>query len=199
MSNTKEKIIEFYKVQGAQYIENSPGSVGWSSEEAQYSRFQALYDIGATKEDIILDYGCGIGHLIDFLQNKGHNTEQTYFGIDILNEFILAANIVYPDHSFQTSDIYEVNESFDYVFGSGTFTISMLEDEMLNAIRQAYKVANKGFAFNLMHVEHKMSSNEYFKTYEPEKVLKLLQTEFKNITINDSYALKEDFTVYILK
>jgi SAM-dependent methyltransferase len=200
MTKYKEKIIDFYKVRGVTYLENTAGSVGWSSDEAQYKRFEILCNIGVTDKDTILDYGCGLGHLIDFLKERGfNNTEKNYFGIDILNPFVLGAKELYPDHKFQTAEIYEIKKQFDYVLGSGTFTISMPWDETLQAIRHVYGLINKGFAFNLMNNKHRLSGNEFFRTYTPEGVLETLQNEYNNIKIISDYAPDQDFTIYIYK
>lgn len=195
----KEQIIDFYKVRGITELENSAASVGWSSPDTQQLHFKVLYNIGVNKEDTILDYGCGLGHLIDFLQTQGSNTQHQYFGIDILNEFILAAKKLYPGHQFQTANIYDIDKHFDYVFGSGTFTICTPLEEMLNALQHTFKLVNKGISFNLMNVKHKLSTNKYFSTYDPEKLLPILQSHFNNVEIINNYSPEKNFTVYIRK
>jgi SAM-dependent methyltransferase len=199
MTSCKESIIDFYKVRGDVYLENTSISVGWSSNKAQQERFQVLLDIGVTKEDTILDYGCGLGHLIDFLKERNFETEKTYCGLDILDSFILAAKEFYPNHKFIAGEISNIKQNFDYVLGSGTFTISMPWEETLQAIKHVYSIMNKGFAFNLMHKEHPMGKNNYFKTYDPNNVLNILQSNFKTVKLIDNYASKKDFTIYIYK
>jgi SAM-dependent methyltransferase len=207
----KEEIIDFYKVRGTAElgieIENSVQSVGWakepeqgwSREEAQRKRFEVLYDIGASKDSTIIDYGCGLGHMIDFLKDKGHNTQEQYLGVDILEEFVNTAKKIYPGHRFITGDIYDVEGSYDYVLASGAFTIRATKERMLKAISYALRVANKGVAFNLLHEKHLLSVNDNFQTYNPEILLDELKRFYDNVDIVNNYLPDKDFTIYIKK
>ena len=40
----------------------------YSSKESQYLRFKYLTEIANIRESTILDYGCGLGHLYNFLK-----------------------------------------------------------------------------------------------------------------------------------
>lgn len=211
MDTYKEQIIDFYKVRGVAElgieIEDSAQSVGWAREEeqgwsreqAQFKRFDVLYNIGATKENTVIDYGCGLGHMIDFLKFKDHNTKEQYLGVDILDEFIATARKNYPEHKFVAGDIYSVTDNYDYVLASGVFTIKTSTQRMLDAISHAYSIVNNGVAFNLLHKEHALSVNDNFVTYEPQMVLDILKPFYDNIEIIDNYLPKKDFTVYIHK
>jgi SAM-dependent methyltransferase len=199
MNCDEEQIIEYYKVQGITEIINAAERVGWVDEQSQYLRFDVFYNLGITSCSTILDYGCGLGHMIDYLKGKGHNTEKDYLGLDILENFILAAKKIYPEHKFIAGDIYDIEQCYDYVLASGTFTIGTTEEQMLKAIKKAYTLANKGIAFNLMHNEHPLSVEKHLHTYNPTVLIETLKKEYKNVTLIDDYLPKKDFTIYINK
>lgn len=194
-----KQIIDYYKVKGISEIINAAERVGWVNEESQYLRFEIFYNLGINPESTIIDYGCGLGHMIDFLQERGHKTETNYIGIDILNEFILAAKKIYPKHKFITGDIFDVKQTSDYILASGTFTIGISEAQMLIALRQAYNLAKQGIAFNLMHYKHPLSKEKHLHTYDPNMLVKKLKNEYKDVLLIDHYMPDKDFTIYISK
>ena len=47
----------------------------------------------------LLDYGCGFGDLYGYLLSE--NLSLTYYGIDVIDEFISQARIKYPNGNFK--------------------------------------------------------------------------------------------------
>ena len=64
---------------------HSHESVGWISKERQNLRFEKLL-IGINEKDSVLDFGCGLGALAEYMREN--NFECGYVGIDIVREFI---------------------------------------------------------------------------------------------------------------
>ena len=60
--------------------------LGWESKEAQYMRFEIFTSNVDIKNKKILDVGCGLGNLLEYLIDKGINIE--YTGVDILEDII---------------------------------------------------------------------------------------------------------------
>ena len=61
-------------------------SVGWlDGQEAQSRRFEALLRIGVRGDDSVLDLGCGVGHLLDYIRGDAAQPPvrlRAYTGVD---------------------------------------------------------------------------------------------------------------------
>ena len=79
----------------------------WPDKNDLEKRFKTLLEINKSKKfDSILDFGCGIGLLVDYM-NK-HNLEvNDYIGIDISGKFISYAKKKASLYAFIKQDIME--------------------------------------------------------------------------------------------
>ena len=90
-----------------------------------------------------------MGHYTEYLNYLEYPLKK-YTGIDINELYIKSCNDRLPGLRFLCGEIYDLNERFDYVVGSGVFTVAMSNNEILDAIAYAYKISNKGVCFNLL-------------------------------------------------
>lgn len=193
MSNN---IIDFYN----QYLDafplTEPSAVGWTNETTQHKRFEALFDVGISDGNTILDYGCGLGHLNKYIALNGPKNIY-YCGIDINPNYIAMAQQLYPNQIFMVSDIetVEIKPVVNYVIGSGVFTYGIGIDEMVSKVEKAYELAQNGVAFNFLNEE---SGIYGLITYNKKEVINKL-SHIGNIQFADNYLGKEDFTIYIKK
>jgi SAM-dependent methyltransferase len=199
MSRTKFKsgILEFYNTHLiiTNDIDNT-NSVAWSNKEAQETRFETLYGIGITKDDTVLDLGCGLGHLTDFIEERGYDLSK-YTGLDINKRYVEICEERKPGVRFVCGEIFDLNESFDYVIGSGVFTVLMSKNEVLEAISHAFDTCKKGVAFNFLTKEF---INEYWvNSFKPNEFYSELSAIYPKIKLVTDYYGNEDFTVYIYK
>jgi trans-aconitate methyltransferase len=97
-------------------------SVNWGSKESQKKRFEVLMDINKDFiKSSVIDVGCGLGHLVDFLKDK--NFQGVYYGIDVLQEMVDKAQRRHPDVVFKKQELWDCSDkSYDYVCMSGVFT-----------------------------------------------------------------------------
>lgn len=193
MSNS---IIDFYNQYLANFSITSPSAVGWTDEVTQHKRFKALFDIGVSDGDTILDYGCGLGHLNNYITLNGPKMIY-YCGIDINPNYIAMAHQLYPNRIFMVSDIenVKINPGVDYVIGSGVFTYGVSIDQVISKISVAYNLARKGVAFNFLN---KKSGLDGLLMYNPKEMVKKL-SHIGPVELVDNYLGKEDFTIYIKK
>lgn len=88
---------------------------GWGTPEGQTARFNALARAANYRGGSVVDYGCGTGAMLPYLESLGYPF--TYLGLD-MNPAILGSNagsfhLIAPDTvDFPTAD---------YVFASGLF------------------------------------------------------------------------------
>lgn len=174
----------------------SAEAVAWSSEKTQLIRFEKLFDIGVTPEDTLLDFGCGLGHMVDFLETKNYPTSN-YLGVDINPNYILYATQMHPNVKFKNSDIFGITDNFDYIVASGVFTVLTPLEYMFSAINKSFELCNKGFAFNALNEEY--FQFEEFNTFNPNALYDKIKTEYTNVKLVDGYLDNEDFTIYIYK
>lgn len=177
---------------------NTAPSVGWNNNVTQEIRFKTLYDIGIDIESKVLDFGCGVGHFFDYISKLGHCLDN-YVGIDINQRSISIAQQTHPDISFKTCEIFDLSDHFDYVIGSGVFTVKMLKSDIMGAIDYAYKICNKGLAFNFLTEEYVGDYKVMFNGFNPISFYKEIQNRYPNSVLIMGYLGNEDFTIYIKK
>ena len=84
----------------------------------------------------VLDYGCGLGHLFEYINSR--NPRIKYYGVDIVPEFVSACRKKYGKYA--NFDLIKHDEqisgTFDIVFASGVFNIKAGDE-----------LASKGYAY----------------------------------------------------
>src|SRR5690606_10729201 len=101
-------------------------SVRWSNPSDQVTRFRALLGIADVANQSVLDVGCGMGELYKYLLQQQIPVQ--YTGIDIVPEFIQAAQKHFIDVDFYTQDVFEVESKYDYVLASGALSFKVKDN-----------------------------------------------------------------------
>lgn len=187
-------IIDVYDMYLEDYPITTPMAVGWTTQETQEKRFKTLFSIGIEDNSSLLDYGCGLGHLNDYMLNNSHS-DINYTGIDINPKYIVYANQLYPGKNFICSDLEDIEGKFDYVIGSGVFTWFVQMNEVIKKIEMAYNMCNKGVAFNFLD---ERSGLFPLNLYNPDDMVRRLSHIAKPELI-EGYLENEDFTIYLKK
>jgi SAM-dependent methyltransferase len=166
-------------------------SVGWLSTERQKLRFEKLLDGLELRDTKILDFGCGLGALCGFLDEKGIKCD--YSGIDIVDSFVKKASLDYPKASFAKASILDIEDSFDYVFSSGTYAFCSKE-LFFEYAKKSFELARCEYRFNMLL---NARSSGYLRLSESELKKVLSQIGGKS-TFQYGY-LENDITVCISK
>ncbi|MDP3646113.1 MAG: class I SAM-dependent methyltransferase [bacterium] len=189
-------LITFYDRLIEKYGPNDPRALNWRNAESQERRFQVLTEIENLENASILDAGCGVGDLYDFL--RCHVRQFSYEGIDINKNFIESARTKYPGITFGLMDVakYEGVKS-DYSFASGllSFKTSNHKELYFGYIKRIFDLSNKGVAFNMLNIEHH-DDNETYAAYSVGEVHNFCSGLTGKIKICQDY-LPYDFTVYL--
>ncbi len=185
----------YYSEKLSRHRSSSAEAVGWS-EYLQERLFDCLVEIIDDHNHFsILDVGCGLGHLAGHLASLGYCTYD-YTGIDIVEEMIQKAEILYRNHLFLKADFlkYSFFRNYDYTFCSGTLNIItdhhfFTQDEYITAfIARLYHLAKKGCAFNLLSSRSADlfpdTGNFYYA--DPVFIRKICSRICKNVTIDDN-------------
>lgn len=193
-------IADSYKKSFDQYGD-SPKSMHWWSDRAniRYSRLLRFLNI---EEGRILDIGCGLGNLNEYIRlaYKIPNTYR-YLGVDFLPDFIEKAKEKYPwdGVKFICGDldqpqIYESIKEWNPVWGvaSGIFNspshsgANECYDFMLSTMQRCFSLCQKGVSFNFVtdRVDFKREDMAY---HSPIKVLEWAYSLTKNVILDNSY------------
>ena len=170
--------------------------VKWASKESQFTRFKVLCEIASDSfQSRILDVGCGLGHLVDYLLSQSFTG--TYEGIDIVDQMVVNAKKRHPTFDFKTNDIDAiVCGSVDYVMASGLFAFVDL-NLIQEMIPQLFLRATKGLAFNCLSTAavHKEADVFY---QDPTEIINFCKSITPTVMLRHDY-MPHDFTIYMMK
>ena len=170
--------------------------VKWASAESQRIRFEVLCEIA---EDFfkssILDVGCGLGHLIDYLLSNQFSG--LYKGIDTVDQMIVASKKRYPLFDFETNVLDSIqNAAYDYVIASGIFTF-VNWPSMQSTIEKLFLCSKKGVAFNSLSAFAIEKEAEIFYP-DPRSVFEFCKKITSNVVLRQDY-MPHDFTIYLYR
>lgn len=180
------------------------GILGWESEEAQRLRFDMLLSSLNLEGKALLDVGCGMGNLLEYIKSKGINV--SYTGVDILEKMIEQAKNKQLNANFYHVDIFKNNifrdGSFDVIYASGIFNLNLGNNRafLVNALELFFKLSSKAVVFNLLHCASPDREDKYFY-FHPNEISEIL-TGFSNAIEKVEFVeeyLKNDFTVVCKK
>ena len=174
-------------------------AVGWINQQTQRLRFINLSLVGDLEGKTVLDLGCGLGALFEFIQTEELACD--YKGIDISKKMVKRARENYPGVSFESIDFLskKYHSEFDFILASGAFSMPV-EDPysyLEKMIRKMLDLAKDGVAFNCLSDRSPVHLAETrFMYYNPSKVLELALSISPYVSISHHY-LPNDFTVFI--
>lgn len=175
-------------------------ALGWRDEAQQRLRFRILTEIADCSGASVLDVGCGFGDLLDYLRAKGQ-PPASYTGTDLNPALLDIARERHPEASFHTAGDLSgfADDSHDFLFVSGLFNFR-IEDNvgfLQTLIRDCYRVARRGVAFNCLgsFVDYQ---DEHLYYHREQDVFAFGKSLTRFVTLRADYPLYE-FTVYLFK
>ena len=182
-----------------------------SSRATQETRMMVLLkDLKIKKNEKILDFGCGTGHLYKFFKKKKLNIH--YTGIDVADKIIQYNIKIYknnPRVKFINFDILNTNKrigNYDYVFISGTFNNKIKNNWvwMKKCLKFLFQRTKKVLVFNNLssYVDYYDKNLFYIK---PEKVFSFCKKNLSlYVAIANNYEIKKgvipfEFTTFVYK
>lgn len=177
-------------------------SLHWTSERSQLARFDVLYDIGIDIGCSIMDVGCGLGDLYEYV--KARTGVFTYAGYDISPKMVETAEKRFPETTFMVRDILESKPdpgSFDYVVASGTFNIRVREHDafLRDMISVMYSACKKAVGFNLLERQpYDWYDDGLYFSATQEEVVSFCSTLSSITEVRTGY-LPGDFTIFMYK
>jgi SAM-dependent methyltransferase len=199
-----EKVGRYYTDRLREHGATARG-VDWNSEESQAMRFAQLAHVLPPAERFsVVDYGCGYGALVAFLEGLGADFD--FQGFDISSEMVDRAR---RDHGgarrrFTTSEA-ELQPA-DFTLASGIFNVRLdtsIEDwteYVMHTLARLDRLSTRGFAFNMLTSYSdagRMRSDLYYG--DPCRFFDHCKREFsKQVALLHDYGLYE-FTIVVRK
>ena len=198
---------KYYKEITHVYEMDSSEIVGWmDGKKNQLKRFDTLLDIGVKNGDTILDFGCGVGHMIEHINDIGLRVN--YTGIDLNKDAIRKAKTAFmvsdimgirPMESptgivFSHGSTKDIKENYDWILASGVFNYKFPKAEMIQTVNKLLDHANKGIAFNLLEAGH--ITHPDYEFYKKDTIPHYFNNSAQ---IVENYGVDLDLTVYIRK
>jgi SAM-dependent methyltransferase len=134
----------------------SPLGVDWNSDERQRLSFSQLVKlIDGSAPFSVIDFGCGYGALLPFLEETGWTFD--YTGVDVLERMIVAAREAHGETSTRRfRQPGEDLQAADYLIACGVLNLKLdvgvgpWTDYCLEMIDRFDKLSRRGFAFNML-------------------------------------------------
>jgi len=165
-------------------------SLGWGNQKSQEIRFEILLNIGYNNEDTVLDVGCGFGDISTKINN--------YYGIDIRESVIKIAKTKYKK-KFDCKNIFDINESFDWVISSGIFCFKLnWKKQTFSTIEKMWNLSRKGISINFLSDLSNGKRDDDMKFTKLDEILPLIKKLTNKFIIRHDY-LPNDFTIYLYK
>ncbi len=131
--------------------------VDWATEASQQARFRELMRVadGGPRTYGLIDWGCGYGALLDWLNRSSDDV--SYTGYDIAAEMVEEAQRRHGEHRdarFVTDEAQLL--CADYVVASGIFNVkagvseAQWSEYVTATVRQMWAQARRGMAFNAL-------------------------------------------------
>ena len=136
--------------------------VGYTRSESEAEQRYGLM-LGVVRETTepvsILDFGCGLAHMLDYIKGRAVHAHILYSGLDISSKYLAGAKTRHPETDFILMDVLDSDgrlPHYDYVILNGVFNYrgTIDEDAMLQYWQRltaaAYRHCRRGLAFNVM-------------------------------------------------
>ena len=185
----------------------SAKGMDWPNEDDLQTRFNVMLGVASPPSTpvSILDLGCGVGLLLDYIKTQKKISKISYWGIDISNKMIAVAAKRHPKSRFATRDILEdplPNGCVDYIVMNGVLTEKreLNQSEMLSyakeLIKSAFASCKEGLTFNVMSTHVDWFRDDLFHWSLDEIVSFLVEECSRHISIRMDYGLYE-YTIYL--
>ena len=193
------KIYLFHKERVRRWKGTNHKVQGWSSHEEQQMRFETMARNVDFKGKRVLDLGCGLGELYDYLSER--QRPGFYLGLDQHWSFLRQARkrIGSPQCRFQFGDISQTTlPEMDIIVASGSLNYRTKNPDYLNEmIMRMFSACREVTVFNLLNIEA-FPDQQVLQAYDKLEVLQFCQTVTPNVTLIDDYS-EADFTLVLRK
>ncbi len=175
---------------------NSPKALDWSPE-GQRRRFEVLAEIGGLDGHRVLDVGCGLGHLYDFLARR--KIRARYVGFDLSPRIVASARKLHPGVTFEVRDALSdpLPRKADFVFASGVLNLDTGNNEaaMRRLLRACFTACRVAAGVNMLSTWADRFERQRFY-YDPLRMAQVARRLTRRVVLRHDY-MPHDFTLYL--
>ena len=163
---------------------------------------QSPYRLCRSPPKKILDVGCGMGHLVEHLNEQDINAD--YTGLDLLPSMVAEASNRHGSHNFVQGDLFREEifekDAFHVLYCSGLFNLNTGNnfDFLLDAVEMFINLSTESVVFNLLHKDSPGKEDKFYYFY-PDQVIREIENlsdEIHSIQLVEHY-LNNDFTLFL--
>ena len=189
---SKNQIVDYYSRLVGKYGDDKK-SLGRDKDNSLQARKFGFFEdiIKNDPNSSVLDIGCGLGHLCDFLRLRGWKGK--YYGIDITSLMVQCAKKRLPNETFQCLDILtdRFEQKFDYVASIATLQHKPMYDEdplvyLKEMIGKAYSLSNKALVFDVFSDRGDFFEKDHLYV-QPAELLKYCYSLTSVLTLKNDY------------
>lgn len=202
------EIVSHYESCLARFGDDCRG-VDWPNAADAQTRYRIMLELIRASDPrplTVLDFGCGVAHLLDYLQQSDTQGIR-YLGLDISPQFVELSRRKHPAHEFVCADVLQgdaVLPAADYVVLNGVFTekrsltFEAMFDYMGQVLKRVFAATRRGIAFNVMSKHVDWEREDLF--HVPfDRLAAFLRAEVsRNIAFRADYGLYE-YTTYVYR
>jgi SAM-dependent methyltransferase len=178
---------------------DDPRAVQWADRTTQRRRFAVLHQaLGDKQRDSVLDVGCGLAHLHQYLTEQGWEGE--YSGIDITPSFIDRCRTKLPGVRFAVHDIATAPAPWkaDWCLLSGVFNNPSSDPWafLTVSLRNMLASCEIGVSFNFMS-RYVDAMNPQLVYFDPAEVFRFCKEELSPlVTLRHDYCVRPGTVPY---
>src|SRR5215469_9434892 len=209
MRKDVEKLREIYPRPGVE-TPNYLNRLYWPNASDLAARYTALlsivnFDYYSTEKPLkLLDIGCGLGLLLDYLTENSLIHLVDYTGVDLVEPILQEAESRWPGRRFHKRDIREQpygTDTFDYCLLCGIFTVkngNNYDDTVTLAqstLRAVWPSVTLGLGFNSMSKHVDWERNDLFH-WPLDDIMAFCKRDLsRHVSLNLDYGLWEVTTL----
>jgi len=202
------EIVAHYEGCLSRHGDNHRG-VDWPRAEDAERRYQVMLNLippAAPRPVRLLDFGCGAGHLLEFIRRRNVPGIE-YHGLDLSARFLSICRSKFPNIAFTCADVLEHGvdlPDFDYIVLNGVLTekLSISHQEMWDyaraLLRRIWPHARRGLAFNVMSKQVDWERSDLFHLSCDESIAFLTNELSRHCVLRHDYGLFE-YTAYVYR
>lgn len=199
------KIVEHYERCLAEHGDCAQG-VGWPKAKDTDTRYRVMLDVVPPDagDVTLLDFGCGVAHLYDYLQRR-RDPRIAYVGLDLSPAMVEFARTKHPDVEFLCGDLLAGDlelPQVDYAVLNGLLTMRapLGEDEMWDytraLLRALFPRVRRGLAFNVQTKQVDWERDDLFHVPMDQLASFLVSDLSRHFSFRHDYGLYE-YTAYV--
>lgn len=193
----------------AKYGDSFRGAGYTKSAEEAADRYALMLEIVREHDEpvTLLDFGCGLAHLLDFLERQPQYRHVRYTGLDLSAKYLQAARARHSDVDLLERDVLESDEGlgeFDYVIMNGVFNFrgTLSEPSMLAYWKSLtsimFRHCRRGLAFNVMSRVVDWQRDDLFHLSFDTMAQHVGEALSRHFVVRHDYAAYE-YTTYVYR